>query len=370
MAGSSRICPRCGRSEGEVEFIGPLCKDCYVEVYGVARLPEKAGFVYCQYCGRYKYQGGWNEPSGTIEETLLDYLSIVLTRRLRPTENIEEAWIGEIRLDREFTGPGIYNAYVRVHGRHGRVEVVEEKVVTVKADAAVCPTCTRRITKRGYNAVLQVRSSRGRLSDNLRERVNVFLSENLSGRLAESIIGLEEHREGFDILVDDPSIARMIAAKLRSNFMAKTIETFKLVGRNPDGSRKGRLTISVRIPEIEPGDIILVDGRPYLFLATSRGGNLLLVDLERGREEYMSSDLLWQKGFKPYPGGVELKRYMLISRDKNTTIFLDAESGYQDVVEVPSNSVKIYVDKFTEGREYKVFQAGTKIYVVKDLGEG
>ncbi|MCE4629469.1 MAG: hypothetical protein F7C82_04245 [Desulfurococcales archaeon] len=369
MMQTSRICPRCGRSESEVEFIGPFCRDCYIQVYGVATLPKQVDFVYCQYCGRYKYQGGWNEPTGTIEETLIDYLTFYLTRKLRPTEHLDEAWISEIRLDKEFVGPAIYNAFVKINGRRGDVEVIEEKIVTVKVNAAVCPVCTRRITKRGYNAILQIRSSEGKLSENLRERVNVFLSENLSGRLAESIIGFEEHKEGFDILIEDPSIARMIAAKLKSNFMAKTIETFKLVGRNPDGTRKGRLTISVRIPEISPGEIIMIDGKPYLFLAVSRGNNLLLVDLETGREEHMSIDVLWQKGFQPYPGGVDLKRYMLISRDKNTTMFLDAESGYRNVIEVPTSTVKVYVDRFIEGREYKVFLASNMIYVVEEIIE-
>ena len=75
------------------------------------------------------------------------------------------------------------------------------------------------------------------------------------------------------------------------------------------------------------------------------------------------------KGFQPYPGGVDLKRYMLISRDKNTTMFLDAESGYRNVIEVPTSTVKVYVDRFIEGREYKVFLASNMIYVVEEIIE-
>lgn len=365
-----RICPRCGRREGEVEFIGPFCRDCYIEVYGIAVLPQHVDFVYCKYCGRYKYQGGWNEPTGTIEDTLTDYLTLHLTRKIRATRYVDEAWISDVRLDKEFMGPGLYNVIVKVHGVHGSVEAVEEKAVEIKVNAAICPTCTKRMTRRGYNAVLQVRSSEGKLSDNLRGKIHVFLRETLPGRLAESIIGLEEHKEGFDILVEDPSVARMIAAKLKSNFMAKTIETFKLAGRNPDGTRKGRLTISVRVPEITPGEVILIDGKPYLFLAVTRGNNLLLVDLENDREEHMPVDLFWQKGFKPHPGGVEFKRLMLISRDKNTTVFLDAGSGYRRVIEMPSDAVKVYVEKLVEGREYKVFLASHMVYVIEEVVDG
>ncbi|MEB3806360.1 MAG: hypothetical protein GSR73_02455 [Desulfurococcales archaeon] len=350
--------------------MGPLCRECYVEVYGVGSLPGQVDFVYCKYCGRFKYQGGWNEPTGGFEDTITDYLAMVLTKKLRASEHLEEVWIEDIRFERPFNGPGIYTVLVRLAGQAGGVEVREDKAVLVKVNAAVCPYCARRITKRGYNAVLQIRSSSGKLNEDLRRRIDEFLQDELSPRLQDSIIGVEEYREGFDILIDDPSIARMIASKIRSNFMAKIIETFKLVGRNPDGTRKGRLTISVRIPDIKHGDVVLIDNRPYIFLTVSTGGNALLVDLNSGREVHMSVDSLWQKGFQQYPGGPMMKRYMLLSRGGPTTVFLDAESNYSKVIEVPSEVVRVYTGDFHEGGEYKVFLAGNRIYVVKRVDDG
>ncbi len=360
----ARICPRCGRSSSEVDFIGPLCKDCYVEVYGIAKLPSKATFTYCQYCGRYRYQGGWNEPSGGIKETLIDYLHMHLTRKLKPTDYIEDAWISKIELGKPFKGPGIYNAKVTVEGESKGVRIREERIVIVQVNAAVCPVCTNKITKRGYNAIVQVRSSSGKLGERLRRRIDSFLS-SMSPRLTDSILGIEEGKEGFDLLVSDPSVARMIAAKMKTAFIAKIIETFKLIGRNPDGSRKGRLTISVRIPDIEPGDLLMIGGEPYFFLAYSTGG-AVMINLRTGREEYFNSDHLWSLGFKPYSGGVELRRYMLLSRGPSTTVFLDAEKGYKDVIEIPSESIRVFTSEFVEGREYKVFLAGKKVYVVGD----
>ncbi len=361
---AGRVCPRCGRGSGEVAFIGPLCRDCYVEVVGVARLPPMVHFVYCQYCGRYKYQGGWNEPTGGLEDTLRDFLYVYLTRKLRPTEHVDEAWIDEVRFERSVVGPGIYRAIVRVSGRAGSVIASEERIVNVKVDAAVCPLCTNRITKRGYNAIIQVRSSSGRLSDSLRRRVEEYLRREIEGRLSDSIIGVEEHREGFDLLVSDPSSARMIASKLRSAFMAKTVETYKLVGRNQDGSRRGRLTISVRIPEIEPGDLIDIGGRPHLFIAQGRGGSPIMVDLTTGREYSVDPDNLWEQGFRRHPEGAETRRYMLLSKSPRTVVFLDADTGYSSVVEVPSRDVRVYVDDFSEGGVFKVFISGRRVYVI------
>ncbi|MFZ8792368.1 MAG: NMD3-related protein, partial [Acidilobaceae archaeon] len=66
--GTGRICPRCGRSN--VGFVGVLCSDCYVEVYGVASVPGSLDFTYCKICGSYKLQGQWVEGSGGLEDTV------------------------------------------------------------------------------------------------------------------------------------------------------------------------------------------------------------------------------------------------------------------------------------------------------------
>ena len=359
-----RVCPRCGRSSSEVPFIGHLCRDCYVEVYGVARLPRKVHFVYCQYCGRYKYQGGWNEPSGTVEETLRDYIEMVLAKKGRPTQGIEEFWIEKVELLTPFHGPGIYKARVVVAGRSGDVEAREEKLVEVKVDVGVCPMCTNRITKRGYNAIIQVRSSEGRLSEPLRRRVDRFLSEELSGLLRESVIGTEEHKEGFDILVSDPSSARMIASKLRAAFMGRTSETWKLVGRKPDGSRKGRLTILVRLPDIEEGDVIDIGGKPYLLLAVAQRGGPLLLDLSTGRETTMRPDRLWAAGFRRHPEGPETRKLMLIDYGYRSVVFMDPDRGYE-TIDIPRDRVHVFVEDLEPGRIYKVMLVAGRAYILR-----
>jgi len=368
-ARSERICPRCGRSSREVAFVGSFCKDCYVNVYGVARLPGAVHYVYCQYCGRYKYQGGWNEPtSPTLEGNVRDFLYMYLTRQLRASEGVDEAWVESVEPLTMVSGPGMHRFKVRVAGRAGSVMLSEDKVVDVKVDAAVCPLCTNRITKRGYNAIIQVRSSEGRLSRELRERIEDFLARELRGVMAENLIGVEEHREGFDLLVAEPSAARMIAAKLRSSFMAKTIETYKLVGRNPDGTRKGRLTISVRVPEISPGDVVRVGDRLYYFLAQSRSGAPVMVDLESGEERVVDPELMWRRGFQRYEGGLESRRYMLMSKSGDI-VFMDVDRDYQ-VREYPGDQVSVYVDRFEEGKTYRVIVVGRRAYVVGEDEDG
>ncbi len=361
-----KICPRCGRRSSEVEFIGRLCKDCYVEVYSVAKVPEHLHYVFCRYCGRYKYQGGWNEPSGTLEETLKDFIHLVVTKKAKPTRDIEEIWVEDVHLDRPLTGPGIYTATVRIAGRSGDVVVREDRVIKVKVDVGVCPDCTNKLTKRGYNAIVQIRSSEGRLSEDLRRRVERFINKDLSTVLRATIIGTEEHKEGFDLLVNEPSSARMIASKIRQAFMGKTVETWKLVGRKSDGSRKGRLTILVRLPDIDVGEVIDVGGHPYLYLAQSRAGSPLMLDLETGREVSLKPDTLWDRGFRKRDTGPETRRLILLARTGRKVIFLDEDLGYEKV-EIPKEKVRVLIDNFEQGGVYEVLMVKGRAYVMRRI---
>ncbi len=364
-----KICPRCGRRSSEVEFIGNLCKDCYVEVHGVAVIPSRVNFVYCQYCGSYKYQGGWNAPSGTLEETLRDYIHMVLTKKAKPTQDIEEVWIENVKLSRPFTGAGIYHAVVTVAGRSGGVEVRERKVVEVKVDAGVCPSCTNKLTKRGYNAIVQVRSSEGRLSGDLRRRVDRFLLEELSTVLRTAIIGTEEHKEGFDILVADLTSARIIASKLRSAFMGTTSETWKLVGRKADGSKRGRLTILVRLPDIKTGDVISVEGRPYMLLAQTKRGIPLLLDMITGKEITLRPSYIWSKGFRKEDLSGMTKILMLMSKTRDTVTFMDPANNYQPI-DYPASKVHVLVAELRPGETYKVVRVKDRLFVIGHVEGG
>ncbi len=366
--GMDRVCPVCGRSSREVPFVGGLCRDCYIEHVGVARLPPALRFVYCKYCGAYRYQGGWNQGLGDPGETLVEYAHLVLSKKLKPTRSVSEAWIEEVRLDRPFHGPGIYRLLVRVAGRSVEgVPLTQELVVEARAEAAVCPACTARLTERGYEAIVQIRGSEGRLGGRLRGEVEGFLGR-LDPRLRDAIVKVDEVREGIDLYVLDHASARMIAGKIRAAFMGRTVDTYKLVGRRPDGKRRGRLTISVRIPDIEPGDVLLVGGREALYLGRGRRGGLF-VDMRTGMHFEIDAETLWERGFRRHPGGAAERRLMLISREGGTYVFLDADTDYQKVLEYPREYVHVYTDRLAEGSLYRAFLVGRRLYIISPLEE-
>lgn len=230
------VCPSCGRPL-EGKGVRRLCPDCYVERYGVARLPETIRFVYCRDCGAYRYQGGWNEGLESAEDTLREYLHMVLTMRMKPTEAVEEAWVESIELMQGFEGPGLYTVLVTIAGRAGGRDLVERRTVSVEASQALCPRCTARSTGRGFEAEVRVRSTAGSLGGDVKAGVARVIRRNRS--IAGFIVKVDESREGLDIYLTDQTAARMLAGKLRSEFSAEVKESYKLVGRQPSG--KGRV---------------------------------------------------------------------------------------------------------------------------------
>lgn len=361
-------CPSCGRLVERRSMIRGLCPDCFRERYGVASLPRSVEVLVCKYCGAYKYQGAWNQGGGSVEETVRDFLYFYLTRKVRPVEGLEEAWIDEVEPLGLVDSPGIHRFKVRVSGRSGDAVVSDELVVDVHVKAGVCPSCARRVTGTGHEAEVKIRSSEGRMSESLRRSVEEFL-RRVAPAIREAIVKVDYVREGIDIYLSDSAAARMLAGKLRSEFSGSVIESYKLVSRRPSGKRIGRLTISVRLPDVEPGSVFTSGGRRYLLLARTRRG-LLVLDLDRGVETLLPGSQLEQGGLERYPGGPELRRYMLLSREGGTVVFLDADKNYQEVVEYPESRVRVLSDTFNAGETYEVFIAGNRIYVLRRISEG
>ncbi len=368
-----RTCILCG-TPIEGSGLGGLCPKCYAERYGVARLPSTVKFVYCTGCGAYRYQGGWNEGLESVEETMTEYLKIYLTSRLKPTEHLEEAWIDGVSITKPFTGPGVYEVHVDLRGvgAGGRVEVGERAVVRVEASAGLCPHCAARMGGRGYQAEVKIRGYAGRLSSETLEEVKRALSR-VSRGLEKYLVRVEESDGGLDLYLTDQQAARIIAGKLRSLFPGDVIESYKLVGRRPSGKRKGRLTISLRVLEAEPGDLVVVEGRKHIYLSSTRQG-ILVIDLEKGVERVVRlGGRTSRRDVKVIPleeAGSDVRRLMLLSMEGPTTVFLDADSDYREVVEVPSGRVRVYVESMKPGKVYMAYRVGDKIYVVRSLDSG
>lgn len=361
----ARICARCGRTVSAT--IRGLCRECFTEVYSIGRLPRQVNMVICKYCGSIRVKGTWGSPTETsIETAILDTLFSLLTEKLRPSEGLDYAWIDDVKLASGLHGPGLYNILVSIKGVAGELTVEENRVIRLKLDVGVCPSCTNRITKRGYDAIIQVRSSSGRLSKEQIESLNRVI-EKLDSGLRSSIISIEEGKNGVDLLVDEVSTARVIASKIRMAMLGKVSEAYKLVGRRSDGKRKGRLTIAVRIPDIRPGDVIVVGTSRYLVFGFGRSG-VTVINMETGAEETLGLDALWGKGFHR-DSSIVTSDMLLLYKGNDAILFSDPEKP-EEIIEYPRSDVKFLVDRLEEGAMYRAIRYGKLIYVIEALDRG
>lgn len=342
-----RICPMCGRSSREVEFIGSLCKDCFVRRNGIARLPEQVEVTYCTSCYAHRASGRWSDPYSSLEESLTDYLEAYLANKVKPVEPLDGVSIDGVRL--ELQG-GAATAYVDLEGSYGNVRVKGTAVVKMLLKPTLCPVCSSRKTGEGYTAVVQVRSHPRPIGEvkHLGERLRRIVAS-----IGDDIVKVEERREGLDVYVREHSAARVLATRLRSEFNAKVIETYK--GR---GDRL-KLYVSVRLATVSPGDVLDVGGMPYFYMGDSQNG-LLLVNLDTGKRATMSPEELWDRGFKLYEGQ-NLERMMLLSKQGNRYVLVGDEGS----IEVPSDQVEVFTESVNEGDHFLVYLSRRRIYLVR-----
>ena len=245
------MCIRCGRNVDRL-VDGRLCLDCYLEVYGLGRMPDRLVVTVCPRCGSFRYQGRWYPPpgSGSLEEVI----GLVAQAAFKPTEHVEYYRVESVEVDYE-NGKALVTVSGKIRGFEGEHRVTYSVAVTVKRQ--LCPSCFQKAAGTP-NAILQVRGYDGRLSGEDREAVEKLINSMES--VADAIVEVEELREGVDYKLLDQNIARHIAARIRSKMAALVKESYKVVGRRSDGKRRSRLTLSVRLPFFREGSLVDYNG--------------------------------------------------------------------------------------------------------------
>ncbi|MEB3825259.1 MAG: hypothetical protein LRS47_01160 [Desulfurococcales archaeon] len=362
---SGKVCPICGRQESpELPFIGSLCRDCFLEKYGVAYVPPRVRVIICNSCGAYKINRQWvyTHPL-TLEEAAYEAVYGALLSSIKPVNGLKTVYLKDIHPLAPIETFGEYDFEAVIGGESLEGVQLEKKyIVKARISAGLCPRCIKR--KVGYHeALIQIRGIDGRLEEPFRGNIVSFL-ENLSDRLKEQIVDVIDKKEGIDILVSDATSARIIASKISGSFIGKRIETYSLSGRRNDGRRLGHLTISLRVASTRKGELLSIDGKPY-YVRELSSGRVRLVNLETGREEAMDAEHFWSHRVSKLSDTGNTKRLMLLSLDSRNAVFIDVESGYTTTLEYSTDNVYSLIDrKLLEGEEYIVYLTGSRLYII------
>ncbi|MGC8566616.1 MAG: NMD3-related protein [Caldisphaera sp.] len=291
-----KICPICGRSSKDIAFIGNLCKDCFIKQKGLVNISNEIDYTYCTLCGSYKYMGQWFAGLGSLEETLINYLKIVITEKMKPVDPIKDVYVKSIEFLDRLT---LNKLRIRVlfESNYNGFLLQEAKILNVRLNKTICPVCSSIKTQRGYNAILQIRGYPNRMNENILKEIKDE-TIRLANKLYGEIIKIEEiKKQGLDLYIKDQETAKGIAFKFKENYLGKLIETYKLIGINRDGSRKARLYISLRILNLRPKDIFNFKGEDYLCISKTQDG-FLAESLKSREKTIISAENLWKYGFK------------------------------------------------------------------------
>jgi nonsense-mediated mRNA decay protein 3 len=205
---SALVCPKCGRTENEVEFIDAFCKDDYPVRL---KLPERIELEQCTRCARILLQGEWTQAG---------------------TKKLSKYVVSRFKGDFDSAGYDV-ERQVAVFVMSGSGAKIE-RPLPLDLKKTICQQCSR-MSGGYYQAIIQVRG------DPLKVLGKAgMLMKKLEGRTF--ISKTEEKDGGVDIYAGNSKAVVEIVTALG----LKTLITKKLVGRD-QGKRLYRTTFLIRL---------------------------------------------------------------------------------------------------------------------------
>ncbi len=229
-----RVCPGCGATSGEKEFIGQFCIDCYLKDHPDLVVFHKLELPVCVHCGRVKVGGKWYEPSEAI---LKKYM------KSRMKTDLEKP---DLILDHISVKNSGIELKVKICGLIENSHICLDRDLYIKFLKTQCPVCAKM--KGDYWEVkIQIRGPREKQQEVLNDMEK--LAESISMKDARArVIRVREIKEGIDVYVGSKKIARDLVKRMKNKFHAEIKRTRKLTGEDAHkGKRIYKETFSVRL---------------------------------------------------------------------------------------------------------------------------
>ncbi|MEM1526750.1 MAG: NMD3-related protein [Ignisphaera sp.] len=247
----TRFCANCGVNETEgIPIIDGLCVKCYVKLKDIIKIPNTIEISTCSRCGALLVGGRWFYPS-TAEEAQ-EIARKIITETIKHGEDIT---IGNVVV--ELLPPNYTRACTCIDLIiRNKYKYLLKADVNIKWVKGLCHSCFRRAGI-SFDAVVQLRFV------HMDESAKRFIEE-IEKIFQDHIIDVEEHSNGFDIKVISHRVAHKIVDLAKKMWKKiKVIESFGDIRHSKDGSRRGKLYISVRIINLRVNDYVVLDGKAY-----------------------------------------------------------------------------------------------------------
>ena len=206
-----KVCPKCGATDKEKEFIGSFCVDCYP--HGIRLRRNKITIVRCPHCGRVKVDDKWVKELDRAIKRLVKKITI---------GDYEEV---DVNVD---SGKITYTLDI------GDRTIKITKQIKIEVKNQSCDVCSRRFSGY-YEAIIQIRGEDKEIKL-AKDRIITELEKQTF------ISKIEEVRGGVDIYIGKKSIVD----KLLNRLGYKYKKTYKLYGRK-EGREVYRTTYLIRV---------------------------------------------------------------------------------------------------------------------------
>lgn len=345
-----RKCPRCGREiRGRMSFNG-LCADCFLDDMSLEKtLARSLEVKYCPYCGRIKLEHTWKYYSN---EELIRYITRKLGKAI------------EKRLSPHGVGVSQLKASMSLNEFHVTLDVEMEKegerldkrlVIPGIVKKEVCPECIKR--KIGYHlAVVQVRFVGDEYAGEGEKKIQAILN-SLPEKIAQSIVEVDQVRQGLDIKLLNHSSARALASRISHLFTSTMSMSHKLI-RDKGGDRITRLTISLKLESGERkwslGEYM---GKTVVYRKTADGKFQVRTLEKNGFTEIILTDVQ-SKMIRPFR---ETTRNVSVVSESKEHVFVIDIPEYTNFYKIPKRRV---LGTVSRGEEAVLVSSGGEEYLI------
>lgn len=263
-----RFCVKCGT---DVESpVDGLCIECYLDGRQFSNLPQYMDLEVCAVCHEFYMRNRWipKEPRKAAEDAAANELRV-----------IEGSRVISISTFSKILDPKTYEVHVVAEISVRDVTVESEAVTTVRIQNTVCKRCSR-VKGSYYESILQIRSEERTLDEKTVDDVIRIIMKYVD-REAETnrqyfISKVLKIHGGADFYISSIALGRILSKMISDRYCGETKESFKLVGRKPDGQDMYRVTYLVRLPKFKAGDIVIWKDRYFRLKSVSASGGRLI----------------------------------------------------------------------------------------------
>ncbi|MDW7776072.1 MAG: NMD3-related protein [Methanosarcinales archaeon] len=342
------LCPVCGRpSEQQIDG---RCKDCFLRTITLASIPQVVRTIICPVCAAVKKGKHWEKREREIEDLIHEGIEQAL--------NIDpQAHDVSTSITLSSSNPAIHRAHITITADIKGVQAQSQLYTEVRISKETCDACSR-MAGGYYEAVIQIRAE-GRFPDKDEQQQMLELVEEIvkrqymRGDTLSFITNIQELPEGTDVYLGSNNTARQAVRTAVERFGCRYSESPSLAGKK-DGKDIYRITYSLRLPRLVPGDIIKVGENMVL---VKRSGKMTTgMYLESGLEFSEHTDRL--KDAHKVSGVKEAGNAVVVSVEQDTVQVMHPSTFKQVTIKKPAHFTG------TGGEDVRVIPIEDRIFIL------